>query len=107
MLNRWYNIFKDDNEWNEKTIVGFISFALMILYIFVYLLSRPLGFEFELNDMIFDSLVTITLGSFGIAEVSKTAASWQRATMYNVPEDKGHDINVDTGEKDQYLDSEQ
>ena len=25
------NIFKDDNDWNEKAIVGFIAFAIMCL----------------------------------------------------------------------------
>ena len=24
-----WNIFKDDNNWNEKTIVGFIAFVVM------------------------------------------------------------------------------
>jgi hypothetical protein len=25
------NIFKDNNDWNEKAIVGFIAFAIMCL----------------------------------------------------------------------------
>ena len=28
--NMW-NIFKDDNEWNEKNVVGFIAFLLWLL----------------------------------------------------------------------------
>ena len=27
----WKNIFKDDNQWNEKAIVGFISFLIMCI----------------------------------------------------------------------------
>ena len=26
-----FNIFKDDNNWNEKAIVGFIAFIIMCL----------------------------------------------------------------------------
>ena len=25
------SIFKDDNNWNEKTIIGFMSFAVMVV----------------------------------------------------------------------------
>mgnify|MGYP003145003340 FL=1 len=25
----WKQIFKDDNDWNEKSIIGFIAFLLM------------------------------------------------------------------------------
>jgi len=79
----FWQIFRDTNDWNEKTIVGSVAFLLMIVYVIVYLISKPLGFEFELNEMIFDSLVTITLGSFGIAEISKAASSWQSASPLN------------------------
>ena len=27
-----WSIFKDNNEWNEKTIVGFIAFLVMVLF---------------------------------------------------------------------------
>ena len=27
-----WNIFKDENEYNEKAIIGFISFALMCIW---------------------------------------------------------------------------
>ena len=27
-----WNIFKNDNEWNEKSIVGFIAFLVMVLF---------------------------------------------------------------------------
>jgi len=28
---RFLEIFKDDNSWNEKTIIGFMSFAVMVM----------------------------------------------------------------------------
>jgi len=27
-----WNIFKDDNEWNEKNVVGFIAFLVMVAF---------------------------------------------------------------------------
>jgi hypothetical protein len=30
MLQKFVQIFKDDNDWNEKTIIGFMSFAVMV-----------------------------------------------------------------------------
>ena len=27
-----WQIFKNDNEWNEKTVVGFIAFLVMVLF---------------------------------------------------------------------------
>jgi hypothetical protein len=29
--NMW-SIFKDDNEWNEKNVVGFIAFLVMVMF---------------------------------------------------------------------------
>ena len=31
-LNSFYTIFKDSNDWNEKSIVGFSSFVIMVLF---------------------------------------------------------------------------
>ena len=30
-MRKFVEIFKDDNQWNEKTIIGFLSFAVMVL----------------------------------------------------------------------------
>ena len=105
-MAQWHNIFKDKNEWNEKTIVGFISFALMVIYALVYLVGGVLGYSFEFNEAIFDGLLTVTLGSFGIAEVSKTAESWKNGGRYRDPIDDKSNIEDKPEERDEYLDSE-
>jgi hypothetical protein len=107
-MARWHNIFKDKNEWNEKTIVGFISFALMVIYAFTFLISSILGYTMELNEVIFNGLLTVTLGSFGIAEVSKTAESWKGGGRYHRyrPRERERDIEDNPDEKDDYLDTE-
>lgn len=65
------DIFKDDNTYNEKTIVGFLSFTIMIIFAVVDIITGYLGKELIVNEFIYNSFLYITLGSFGIAEVSK------------------------------------
>ncbi len=66
------NLFKDDNDINEKSVVGFIAFAIMVLFAMADLF---LGFfggkDLVINEHIYDSFVLVTLGAFGIAEVGK------------------------------------
>lgn len=65
------DIFKDDNDVNEKNVVGFASFAVMVLFAVADLLTGYFGKDLVINEMIYNSFVIITLGSFGIAEVGK------------------------------------
>jgi len=63
------DIFKDENDINEKSVVGFIAFAVMVLFALADLF---LGFfggkDLIINEHIYDSFVIVTLGAFGIAE---------------------------------------
>ena len=65
-------LFKDDNDINEKSVVGFIAFAVMVVFALADLF---LGFfggkDLVINEHIYDSFVIVTLGAFGIAEVGK------------------------------------
>jgi ABC-type uncharacterized transport system permease subunit len=65
------DLFNDDNNINEKSVVGFASFAVMVLAITVDLVTGWLGKELLINEYIFNGFLTITLGSFGIASVDK------------------------------------
>jgi len=60
----FFSIFKKSNDYNEKVIIGFLSFAVMVLAIIVDLVTGYLGKELKLNEYIFDSFMYITLGSF-------------------------------------------
>ena len=66
-----WKIFHDENEYNEKAIFGFISFALMCVFGFVDLAMGIIGIELLVNDYIYNSFVWVTLGSFGIAGAEK------------------------------------
>ena len=70
-----WDLFKDKNEINEKNIIGFISFAIMVLFAFADLIT---SFIFSgadayllINDTIYNSFVFVTLGCFGISTFEK------------------------------------
>ncbi len=65
------DLFKDENDINEKSVVGFASFAIMTLFAIADLLTGYFGKDLVINEFIYNSFVVITLGSFGIAEVGK------------------------------------
>ena len=67
------SIFKDDNTWNEKTIIGFFSFAVMVLVMIADVVSGFMGKDLVINEFTYNSFVIITLGSFGIAGLEKFA----------------------------------
>ena len=74
LKNKWMgfrNLFDDDNNINEKSVVGFLAFAIMVIFAFADLLTGYLGKDLVINEFIYDSFVWIVLGAFGIAEVGK------------------------------------
>lgn len=64
-------MFMDDNDINEKSIVGFAAFLVMVVAFVVDIYTGVKGMPFEINEFIFDGFMVITLGSFGIASVDK------------------------------------
>lgn len=68
------DIFKDSNDLNEKNIVGFASFAVMVLFAAADIITGALGKELVITDTVFNSFVIITLGSFGIDGITKIFA---------------------------------
>lgn len=71
MLKGFVQIFKDNNDWNEKTIIGFISFTVMVVIAAFDLITGLEGINLEIKDYIYNSFTMLTLGSFGIAGIEK------------------------------------
>ena len=71
MKNFFKQLFDDNNTINEKSVVGFLAFFMMVLSLFVDLVTGYMGKELLINEFIFDGFLVITLGSFGIASVDK------------------------------------
>ena len=67
------DIFKDENSYNEKTIIGFLSFAVMAIFATADIVTGFLGKDLPVQDFIYNSFVIITLGSLGIAGLEKFA----------------------------------
>jgi|TARA_R110002033_G_scaffold29117_1_gene65476 hypothetical protein len=67
----FWDIFRTRNRYNEKNIVGFLSFAVMSLFATVDIVTGILGKELVHSDTIFNSFVIVTLGAFGIAEAGQ------------------------------------
>ena len=72
-MKRFIEIFKDDNDWNEKTIIGFLSFAVMVIVIAADVVTGAFGKDLLINEFTYNSFLIVTLGSFGIAGIEKFA----------------------------------
>ena len=65
------DMFKDNNNVNEKNVIGFLSFAVMVLFAVADLITGYLGKDLVVQEFIYNSFLVITLGCFGIAGVEK------------------------------------
>jgi hypothetical protein len=65
------DIFKDDNSYNEKSIIGFGAFAIMVIFAGADVVTGIMGKDLVINDVVYNSFLFTTLGSFGIAGAEK------------------------------------
>ena len=72
-MSRFVSIFKDDNDWNEKTVIGAISFLMMVLTAIVDVATGVWGMELQIQEFIYNSFLIITLGCFSISGIEKGA----------------------------------
>ena len=64
-------LFRDENDINEKSIIGFISFFLMVVFGVCDLITAFWGQDLLISDTIYTSFVVVTLGAFGISEAGR------------------------------------
>jgi hypothetical protein len=67
------DMFKDSNDINEKNVVGFASFAVMVLFALADITTGFFGKDLVVQEFIYNSFVIVTLGSFGIDGLQKFA----------------------------------
>ena len=65
------SLFDDNNTINEKAVVGFIAFFMLVIALVVDLVTGYMGTALVIKEFIFDGFMVIILGSFGIASVDK------------------------------------
>ena len=67
-----WNLFKDKNEINEKNIIGFASFIVMVLFAVADLLTSLMADkDLIINEVVYNSFVWVKLGCFCISSFEK------------------------------------
>lgn len=79
-MAKFTDIFKNSNDYNEKTIVGFASFVVMVVFAGADIVTGYFGKDLVINDFIYNSFLYITLGAFGIAEVGQMFGGSKKET---------------------------
>lgn len=64
-------LFNDNNSINEKSVVGFLAFVMMVAFAIADIVTGTLGKDLLVNEFIFNSFLWLVLGSFGIGSVDK------------------------------------
>jgi len=67
------DIFKEENDVNEKNVIGFLAFAVMVIFATADIVTGFLGKDLVVQEFIYNSFTIIALGSFGIAGLEKFA----------------------------------
>jgi hypothetical protein len=92
------DIFKDDNDINEKSVLGFLSFAILAAYGIVDVVTGLEGKQFVVEPIILEVFAALTAGCFGISSYEKvqnrkTEADRDKALLgadtNPLPEDEG------------------
>jgi ABC-type uncharacterized transport system permease subunit len=78
-----HDLFNDSNSINEKAVIGFAAFIMMVVALITDLITGILGREMPIHQFIFDGFMIIVLGAFGIASVDK----WINKTKGNNDEE--------------------
>ena len=70
-MNFFKKLFSDDNNINEKAIIGFTSFIILTIFAIADIVTGYVGKDLVINETIFNAFLIMTLGSFGIASIDK------------------------------------
>lgn len=71
IINGLKRLFSDDNSINEKSVVGFLAFGMMILTLTVDIVTGVLGKTFPIHEFVYEGFMYLALGALGIASVDK------------------------------------
>lgn len=64
-------LFNDNNSINEKSVVGFLAFVMMVVFAIADIITGYIGKDLVINEFIFNAFMWLVLGSFGIGSVDK------------------------------------
>jgi hypothetical protein len=66
-----HDLFNDNNSINEKSVVGFLAFIMMVAFAVADIITGTMGKDLLINEFVFNSFMWLVLGSFGIGSVDK------------------------------------
>jgi hypothetical protein len=70
-MSKFWSMFDDNNTVNEKAVIGFGAFIVMIIFALVDVATGIMNKPLLVNEFIFDSFKLLTIACFGIASVDK------------------------------------
>lgn len=94
----WKEIFSDENDINEKSVLGFLSFGILAAYGIIDVITGLEGKQFVIEPIILEVFAALTAGCFGISSYEKvqnrkTEADRDKALLgadtNPLPEDEG------------------
>jgi hypothetical protein len=65
------DLVSDDNHINEKSVIGILSFGVMVICMVVDLVTGAMNKPLLINEFVFNAFMYLTLGAFGIGSIDK------------------------------------
>jgi len=62
-------MFKDTSDINQKAVLGFVSFVLMVLYALADIVTGVMGIAFVIEPIVFNGLMYTALTMCGITGI--------------------------------------
>jgi hypothetical protein len=71
MKSFFTRLFSDNNNINEKSIIGFSSFVVMVIIAIINTYTAYKNIDFQIHEYVYESFLIMALGSLGIGSVDK------------------------------------
>lgn len=89
MKKFFVKLFSDNNDLNEKSVIGFSAFVMLVVTLVCDIVTGLMGKVMPIHEFVFDGFMIITLGAFGIASIDKWINRNKPVKEENTEED-GH-----------------
>ena len=83
-MKKFISIFRDDNSINEKNVIGFGSFSVMVIFAVADVSTGYFGKDLVINEFIYNSFLIVTMGCFGIDGAQKILTKSDPTEVNNI-----------------------
>jgi hypothetical protein len=70
-MKLFYKLISEQNDINEQSFVGVVSFFAMVFVFLIDTITGIMGIDLVIKEYIFDGFMLLTLGAFGINTAGK------------------------------------